>query len=222
MNALPLRRLSPSPRRARTLRALLVSAVLGAAFAVPGVALANGDAVIQDCALDEQLSKSYTQAEYKDALAHIPGDLDQYTSCRDVIRRAQLQAAGVGGGAGGSSSGGVGGGAGGGGTGGGGGVPGVPGDGNNNGLDDVDNAIAAASPAERDALKHATAGSDPVSVGGRTISPSALTRGDLGGSSTSIPTPLLVALILLALGTAAALTPTLRTLARSRRHGPLA
>jgi hypothetical protein len=220
---LPLHRPTPLQRRSRTLRALVVSVVLGATCVAPATAFADGDAVISDCAQDSQLSKNYTQAEYKDALANIPTDVDEYTDCRDVIRRAQLKAAGAGGSGtgdgGGSSAGGVGGT---GGTGTGGGGTGATGDaGGGNGLNDVDTAIAAASPQERDALTKAIGGSTPVTVGGRELSPSALTRGDLS-SSTSIPGPLLAVLILLALGTVAALTPTLRTVVRSRRHGPLA
>jgi hypothetical protein len=214
---------TPSTRRVPTLRALIISAVLAVGCALPATALADGDAVISDCALDSKLDKSYSQAEYKDALANIPTDVDEYTDCRDVIRRAQLGAAGGGTGNGGSDAG-SGGGVGGTGSTGGtaGGAPGADAaGGGGNGLDDVDNAIAAATAAERDALTKAIAGSSPVTVGGRDLSPSALSRGDLS-SATSIPGPLLAVLILLALGTVAALTPTLRTVVRTRRHGPLA
>lgn len=216
MTLLPSSRALPITRRpARLIRAILITSVLAGGLAVPGVALANGDAVIADCAPDEQLSRTYTQAEYKDALAHIPADVDQYTSCRDVIRRAQLKAAGVGGG------GSVGGGGGGGSAGGGGGGAGAPGGPTGaSSLNAVDTAIAAATPAERTALTKAMSGSGPVTVGGRDLSPAGLQRGDLS-SSTSIPAPLIAVLILLALGTIAALTPTLLELVRSRRHGPL-
>jgi hypothetical protein len=180
----------------------------------------NGDAVIRDCAQDSSLSKTYTQAEYKDALAHLPKDVKEYTDCQDVIRRAQLSAAGGGGtGAGGSGGSGAGAGVGSGGGTGGGAAPTAGGSGN--GLNDVTNAIATASPKERAALQQAIAGGGPVTVNGRDLSPGALSRGDLS-SNTSIPGPLIVVLILLALGTVAALTPTLLTVVRSRRHGPLA
>ncbi len=209
MTVLPSHRPTRSHRHLRPLRAAFACLALSVCIA-PGAAFASGDDVVKDCAEDSQLSKDYSQQEYKDALADIPADVDQYTDCRDVIRRAQLKAAGAGGGGGaGSGFGGTGGG----GT----GTPGGPG---GNGLNAVENAIAAATPAERDALTKAMTGGEPVTVGGREISPSALTRGDLS-TSTSIPGPLLAVLILLGLGAVAALTPTLRTVVRSRRHSPI-
>jgi len=52
-------------------------------------ALASGRDVINDCTDDEVLSKTYTQKEYRDALAKLPADADQYGNCRDIIARAQ-------------------------------------------------------------------------------------------------------------------------------------
>jgi hypothetical protein len=56
-------------------------------------ALASGRDVIQDCTDDEVLAKTYTQQEYRDALAKLPADADQYGNCRDIIARAQEAAA---------------------------------------------------------------------------------------------------------------------------------
>ena len=74
--------------------------------AVPAAALASGDDVLEDCADDTELSRTYSQAEYKQALAKMPADLDEYTNCRAVIRAAQLRKANSssGGGGGGNSS----------------------------------------------------------------------------------------------------------------------
>ncbi|MCW3000016.1 MAG: hypothetical protein JWN65_3565, partial [Solirubrobacterales bacterium] len=115
-------------RRLRTLRAAILASVLAVACVAPATALASGSTVVSDCALDSKLDKTYTAKEYKDALKNIPTDVDEYTDCRDVIRRAQLAQAGAGnssGGGGSSGSGaggtggstGTGGGSGGGGTG---------------------------------------------------------------------------------------------------------
>ena len=52
-------------------------------------ALASGRDVINDCTDDEVLTKTYTQKEYRDALARLPADADQYGNCRDIIARAQ-------------------------------------------------------------------------------------------------------------------------------------
>jgi hypothetical protein len=60
-------------------------------------AAASGRAVINDCTDDEVLSKTYTQQDYRDALAKLPADADQYGNCRDIIARAQDAAATKGG-----------------------------------------------------------------------------------------------------------------------------
>lgn len=60
---------------------------------IPAAAMASGDDVLQDCADDTELSRTYSQAEYKSALSKIPADLDEYTDCRDIIRQAQLRRA---------------------------------------------------------------------------------------------------------------------------------
>ena len=75
-------------KRRRTLLTVLVLLAAGATQA-----LASGRDVINDCTDDEVLSKSYTQKEYRDALANLPADADQYGNCREVIARAQEQAA---------------------------------------------------------------------------------------------------------------------------------
>jgi len=74
------------PRIITTLAALLLLALC-----VPA-AHASGRDVIRDCTDDEILSKTYTQAEYKQALSQLASDADQYGNCRSVIKRAQLAA----------------------------------------------------------------------------------------------------------------------------------
>jgi cobalamin biosynthesis Mg chelatase CobN len=64
-----------------------------ALLACASTALASGADVIDDCTDDEVMAKTYTQQEYRDALAKLPADADQYGNCRDIIARAQEAAA---------------------------------------------------------------------------------------------------------------------------------
>ena len=77
------------------MRRLVVTA-LAAMLLVPSAASADGRRVIRDCTDDGRVQGRYSQSEYRDALAHMPSDVDEYTDCRDVIRRAQLASAGGG------------------------------------------------------------------------------------------------------------------------------
>jgi hypothetical protein len=92
-----------APGRTRIWTALALA--LLCALALPALASASGAQVIRDCADDGHLSKTYSQADLRKALEDLPTDVDEYTDCRDVIRRAQLGVAGGGD----SSSGGTGG-----------------------------------------------------------------------------------------------------------------
>src|SRR3954470_3015904 len=84
----------------RRLLVLLITLTL-----VPAAtALASGAAAIRDCTDDGVLEGHYSQRELRNALATMPSDVDEYTNCRDVIRRA-----GFGASAGGKSGGGGGG-----------------------------------------------------------------------------------------------------------------
>ena len=78
---------------ARTITTL--AAVLAAhAVAVP-TAFASPVSVIRDCSEDGMLNGTYSPKELDGALDQLPSDLDEYTDCRAVIRRAQLGAAGA-------------------------------------------------------------------------------------------------------------------------------
>ena len=50
--------------------------------------------MIRDCSEDGVLNGKYSQSELDGALEQLPSDLDEYTDCRSVIRRAQLGSAG--------------------------------------------------------------------------------------------------------------------------------
>lgn len=128
-----------------------------------------------------RITHHYSQATYRKALASLPTDANEYTDCYDVLRQGQLAAAGGGGhgGGGGGTGGGIAGGAG-------GGLPPGP--------------IAAASPAEKQAITRATAtGAKPLSIAGQVVRPGHISLAGLTGSH-GLPTSLLIALILLALG----------------------
>lgn len=160
-----------------------------ACLAAPAAALADGDAVLRDCNDNGKLDKRYKQSEYRDAIENIPTDLDEYTDCRDVIRRAQLGLGGSGGtsdaGSGAGSGGGSGAGSTGGGTGG-------------SGSANATEALQNASPEQRAALEaKAAAGNAAIRVGGELLEPGKLQFSGVS-SSTSLPTPLIVLLALLA------------------------
>ena len=56
--------------------------------------------MIKDCTHNGSLTKTYSQRDYDEALANLPADVDEYGDCRQIIRDAQLAAAGGGGGSG--------------------------------------------------------------------------------------------------------------------------
>lgn len=179
--------------RDRSMRRVFVTTIAFCCLLlVPAAAHASGRAVIRDCTDDGQLSKSYSQKDYRDALAHLPTDVDEYTDCRDVIRKAQLGGAAGGGGNGG---------------------PGAPGGGSGGG-----NATPN-GPAEKAALAKAQKGGGaPIHIGDRTVTPgsSRFTSADV---RNSMPTSLLVVLIMLGAGVLAAGVVTARNRVIGRRKG---
>jgi hypothetical protein len=210
------------------MRRLLLPIFLLALLAVPAVAQAGYQAVINDCTNPdhaEQLTKQYTAKEYNDALKHLPSDVREYTGCYDVILNARDKAA-----AGGGTSTGTGGGTGtstGGDTGGAGTgttsatTPGATGTATSGGATaapavtgSVD-PLATATDADRTALVETlNAGGAPVQVGAAMITP-----GDPGATTSAIgdlPTPLLVLLGLLLVGGAAGLALLVKNLVLRR------
>jgi hypothetical protein len=71
--------------------------ILALTLALAGEASASGTDVLRDCTDDGRLQRTYTQQELKNAIAKIPSDVDEYTDCRDVIKKAQLAVASGGG-----------------------------------------------------------------------------------------------------------------------------
>lgn len=165
---------------------LLIALVLA-----PASAFGAAKDVIKDCE-DGSISGTYSQKDFNDALRNIPTDVDEYSDCRDVIRRAQLGSAG---GSAGSSGGGAN-------TSG--GIPVVPAGGGGSG--GAEALLATASPAEQKAVRDAISGggTTPVAIAGRMISPKGQGL-SLDGAANVVPTPLIVVLVLLALGLLAGL-----------------
>lgn len=165
--------------------------------------------IAKDCLDHGRLTRTYSPADLRNAIARLPSDALQYSNCQQVIRRAQLAAAGGGSGrtrsgGGDSGSSGAGGGtAGGGGSGTGGGTPSAAVDPSAPQPADTAAALQAATPQQRAAVTEArTTGAAPISVDGTSVTPSALESGRLEDLNT-LPTPVVVTLILLGLGTAA-------------------
>ncbi|MGK2938641.1 MAG: hypothetical protein ACSLFR_12685 [Solirubrobacteraceae bacterium] len=176
------------------MRRASIPLLLVAALAAPAPALASGADVLDDCALDEKLSKRYSQEEYRDALDNMEADVRQYTNCQAVIRQAQLAAAG-------SASSGSGGGGSSGGTG---GVAGGTGGADGGATASPAETLAAATPEQKrelaEVLEEAPA---PVTLpGAGAVDPAS--AGEVPGIDAvgDLPTPLGVLVILMVAGTA--------------------
>ena len=151
-------------------------AVIVACLIAPAVALASGDAVVRDCTDNGRIDRQHSAGDYREALANLPTDVDEYTDCRDVIARASRGSLGNrprdrqsdNGTAGGSSQ-----------------RPVDP------------DADVTATPDEERAVSDAARDTAPVRVGDRHVTPgtAGLASDDI---SNSLPRPLLVALLLLA------------------------
>jgi hypothetical protein len=197
-------------RRPLPFRAVLaaLAAVAVVLLAPAPAALASPEAVIDDCQ-DGSIGGRYTARDFAQALRDIPTDVDEYTDCRDVIRRAQLQSAG--GTGGGTPGGGDAGGDTGGGTSGGGA--------SGRRAPTVERVLRGASPDEQAAVRQAVASggsSGPVQVAGETIDPARIARG-ANASSSPLPGVMLVALVLLGLAVLAGSAQLVRTRVLGRR-----
>jgi hypothetical protein len=155
----------------RVVPKLLAVAVL-AFLALPSVAIANP---VSDCAQDGDLDKGYSNAELRKSLNHIPGDLDEYSNCREVLAGAI---------AGGSDKGGH-----------------RPKTGaNGSALPPDEKAARDKDTADLAAITdHPEANPPSVEVGGERVEPGSNGLFDLASASNDLPVPLLVALIALAL-----------------------
>jgi hypothetical protein len=175
-------------------------------------ALASGTDVIRDCTDDEVMAKTYTQQEYRDALAKLPADADQYGDCRDIIARAQESSATKGG----SRRKGHGGG---GATSPGGGPPGQGAAPAPTSSRPAKDQLAAAAPADRAAARDATRDGSTATVGpGNPVAGTEGVGRAPGASRVSdLPAPVLALLALLLAGTLALAAVRIRSLVHARR-----
>jgi cobalamin biosynthesis Mg chelatase CobN len=179
-----------------------------AALALAGSAQASGRDVIDDCTDDEVLTKTYTQKEYRDALAKLPADADQYGNCRDVIARAQDAAATKGASKGSSNNKtdattGA--------TASAGGTPGGPGPSTAPAKDQ----LAAASADDRAAVQEAAKTPVDAAAGNAAVAERVGTAP--GASVSDLPVPILVLLALLLAGALALAAVRIRSLVHTRR-----
>jgi hypothetical protein len=204
--------------RVSPLRIMLIALVVLAGL--PAAASASGQDVISDCSDNEQIDGDYTQEEYNQGLDELPADIDGYSPCRDVISRAR-DAAAAGGGSGrsgprgglaasggnaGADFGGIGGSFFGGSDSA--ALPGTPGGPPSTG-DSLENALADVPEAERDLLDQARGGDETGSVlDGAAVRPDVAGRAPDLASVSTLPTPVLVLLVLVA-GALCALSGTL-------------
>jgi hypothetical protein len=156
----------------RVVPKLLVLAVL-AMLALPSSATAANPVI--DCARDGDLDKTYSNAELRNALDRIPGDLDEYSNCREVIAGAF---------SGGSDKG-----------------EGRPSAGADGSALPADEQAARAKDNEDLAAITDNPEDNPpsVEVGGERVEPGSNGLFDLASASNDLPVPLLVALIALLL-----------------------
>ncbi len=164
----------------RVLRNLLLLTLL-AALALPAAASADP---VSDCAGDGDLDKRYSNSQLRKALDNIPGDLDEYSNCREVIKGAISSGSDKRNDSSGDGSGGGGGGS----TGGGGGESAISAD---------EQQAQAKDNAKLDAITGDPDAKPDVNVGGQQLQPGADGLFDLASASNSVPMPLLLALITL-------------------------
>jgi hypothetical protein len=153
--------------------ALLLSAL---ALAVLPAAAQAADPVV-DCSRDNDLDHKYSNPELKDALDNLPTDSDEYSLCREVISGAIHSGSDKGGGRPSST-------------------------GPDGGQISAEEQGSRARDAEDLSKISGETGGDPVppsvQVGGETVEPGSDGAFDLASASNDLPTPLLIALIALA------------------------
>ena len=196
----PVRTDDPLERRIRTVtrlprHLLLLAALPLLLLAFSGSAFAAGPLqVIKDCNQDGQLNRKYSNKELRKALDNLPSDIDEYSDCRDVIGGAITSGSDKGGNRGGGGGGGSG-------AGGGGGAEGAGAGGNAAPATPEEQAARTQDQADLQALgtPESRENSPPIDVGGEQVKPGSNGLFDLASASNSLPTPLLIALIALAL-----------------------
>jgi hypothetical protein len=173
------------------LRRLPAAAVVALCLLLPvAPAHASGASVIVDCNDNGHLTRSYSQKEYRDALAQMPADVRQYTDCENIIRRAQL------------------------------GRSGSTGGDANAGNPFGNASPEEIARAQQDIAAATQTGAKPQRVGADVVTPGALSFTKVSAATSDLPTPLLVLLALIVLAAVAAALPLVLTRLRERRGDP--
>lgn len=207
-----------------TLLALLLVAVLGAVTAAPAGA-ASGDAIIRDCSNSDTglLKGTYTKSDLRAARKLVRGDVAEYTGCYDAIQlalRARPRTNSTDGGGGDTSGGGGGFDSGTGATSSGGTTggtfdsSGTTGGGTAGGGTADGSTAAPTTPAPTTQQPGSSA---PVQLAGATITPGFGATAD--PEARTLPTPLIVFLVLLAAGAVGVAAPTIGRRVLARRRG---
>jgi hypothetical protein len=151
------------------------------ALAAPAVASASPEQVLDDCNDDGALSRQYSNADLRKALDEMPTDIAEYTDCQEIISAAITGGSDKGQGRG---------------------SPGQ-GVGGAGAADPGEQAARAQDAADLEALAAAARednGKKPtIQVGDETVKPGANGLFDLASASNGLPTPLIVALVVLGL-----------------------
>ena len=161
-------------------------------LAAPTASAGVREKILRECQ-DGRITGHYTPKQLRDARTHIPSDVDEYSDCRDVLAQATL--AGHGGGGTGSHA------------------SKAPG-----GVQPSSGSapLTASDPAESQALNEARLKSEAQSVGDQSLIPGA--TGFNAAVRRELPTPVLVALILLGLCASAATFASVRRRVLARRQ----
>jgi hypothetical protein len=151
------------------------------ALAAPGLASASPMQVLDDCNDDGALSRQYSNADLREALDNMPTDIAEYTSCKEIIGAAITGGSDKGQGRG---------------------SPGK-GVGGAGAADPGEQAARAQDAADLEAYTAGASednGKKPtVQVGDESVKPGDNGLFDLASASNELPTPLLIALIVLGL-----------------------
>jgi hypothetical protein len=185
----------------------MLLALLATLLCAPAARADTTTQIWRDCVLDSKLDGNYTLAQLRQARSHPPADGLEYTDCTDILARAiaAKTSSSSNSHSGGNSSGAGGtGGGGGGGAGGGGGTGSSSGGGGGGGGGNAGSAPAApltpSTPADQQALTDAaTQGAQPVKVDGKPVMPGGTSRLAADVGRNSLPSTLVIVLILLAL-----------------------
>ncbi len=180
-------------RTVKSSSALALAATLLVALSAAASAGASDASKILEACGEGRQPGGYSQQAYEQALKQMPPYLSEYSSCTDLIHKAQLAAAA---GRGGPSAGAGGAGA----TGTAGGV-----------------SVAPPTPAEQHTLESVPhSGSAPVQVGSEAIHPGVV-HADVASAVSTLPTPLLALLAFLLACALLILGATIRNHVRARR-----